>query len=124
TNDTFYHDHILPNETYFLSHTQFWLSAAGLNWRFPSRPKYFDLQRFNLTTMFNLGSWNQTILDGNMFFCRPPPPATTPPMLSASKDGWNSPGAALMATTGSARTTVAGLGPLCILLWSLCYTLI
>ena len=59
-----------------------------------ARPGYLSKDAFNLTLMhpgisgflrwprFDLVLWNETVLEGNMFYCLPPPPQTTPWGLS------------------------------------------
>lgn len=101
TNATIYNMFIMANASLYDEHVIYVLSAARINWRFPYLPGYLSKDSFNLTLMFDLMLWNETVLEGNMFYCLPPPPETTPPMLSANEDGWNTPGGGGVLLTGS-----------------------
>lgn len=101
TNATIYNLYIMANSTIYDEHVLYVLNAARINWRFPYLPRYLSKDAFNLTLMFDLILWNETVLQGNMFYCLPPPPETTPPMLSANEDGWNTPGGGGVQLTSS-----------------------
>lgn len=110
TNQTIYNTFLMSNSTMYREHVQYVLNAARINWRFPNMPNFIHYNSFNLSDigLFDLLAWNDTVLNGEMFFCQPPPPPTTPPMLSATEDGWNSPGAAGSAATANSRRCSAG----------------
>eukprot|EP00930_Biecheleria_cincta_P040853 TRINITY_DN27975_c0_g2_i1.p1 TRINITY_DN27975_c0_g2~~TRINITY_DN27975_c0_g2_i1.p1 ORF type:complete len:616 (-),score=56.76 TRINITY_DN27975_c0_g2_i1:8-1855(-) len=107
TNQTIYHFELMLNKTYYDEFVTYAMDAAGINWRFPLMPGYMSKDSFNMTPLFDLYLWNNTVLAGTMEFCQPPPPPTTPPMLSANEEGWNTPGSGgTVATAGSKRVSV------------------
>jgi len=106
TNATIYNTVIMANSTLYDEHVLYVLNAARINWRFPYRPNYLSKDSFNLSVMFDLVLWNETVLEGQMEYCLPPPPATTPPMLSANEDGWNTPGGGNILLTGASGRQV------------------
>lgn len=103
TNATVYNLFIMANSTIYDEHVLQVLNAARINWRFPYLPGYLSKDAFNLTLMFDLMLWNETVLEGNMFYCLPPPPETTPPMLSANEGGWNTPGGGGVTLLGASQ---------------------
>jgi len=84
-----YSAELLDNRSLYMEHLGVALDAAGVNWRFPGRPEYFDIMSFNLSTGFNFDAFNQTVLGGTMQLCLPPPPPQSPEMMSGNEDGWN-----------------------------------